>query len=306
MSNSLMISIVLPVYNSEKYVESAIISVLKQTYKNYELIIINDGSTDKTTDILNKFAKLKNIKVFNQENSGVSSARNLGISNINGDILMFLDADDEYLPNYLETVVNNWNNELICVNFLTNSKQLSTFKINSLKKLVYLLDKGYGHLWNKAFNANIIKQNKILFKTNIIAREDVLFISSYLQHITNLKYIKKPLYNYKTHVGSATNSNGTGYDLKHKISRLNANIEIEKIYIYDKKMFKYYQKETLEMALNCLYFILKKSQFLENYNFICETIKTRKKLFYKISLKYKLLYIILIIFKIKKINGGTL
>lgn len=300
MSNSLMISIILPVYNGENYIESAILSVLNQTYNNYELIIINDGSTDGTIKILKKFANIDKIKIFNQENKGVSSARNLGISNVSGDILMFLDADDLYLPNYLETVINNWNNELVCVNFLTNGKQLSTFRINSLLDFIHCLDKGYGQLWSKAFSAKIVKENKISFKTNIIAREDVLFISSYVQYISNINFIKKPYYNYKIHIGSATNTNGNGYDLKHKISRLNANLEIEKIYLNNQKMLKYYKTETLEMALNCLYFILKESNYLDNLTNIYDIIKTRKNFFYKLRIKYKFLYIVLITLKIKK------
>ena len=89
------ISVIIPCYNVEKYIKDTINSVLSQTYKDYELILINDGSTDKTLNILEEMHKIDNrIKIFNQKNKGVSEARNLGISLANGEFIYFLDGDD--------------------------------------------------------------------------------------------------------------------------------------------------------------------------------------------------------------------
>ena len=89
------ISVIVPVYNSEKYIEKCIESIINQTYRNIEIIFINDGSTDESLNIIHKYKKLDNrIKVINQSNSGVSAARNKGIKNSIGDYITFVDSDD--------------------------------------------------------------------------------------------------------------------------------------------------------------------------------------------------------------------
>ena len=96
------VSIVIPTYNRAKYTKRAIESVLEQTYKNVEIIVVDDGSTDNTKKILEPFIKQKQIKYFYQPNSGPSAARNLGIKNSKGEFIAFLDSDDEWLPEKLE------------------------------------------------------------------------------------------------------------------------------------------------------------------------------------------------------------
>ena len=108
-TSELKISVVVPVYNCEKYIERAIESVIKQTYDNWELIIVNDGSKDSSLQIAQKFAgKDARIKVIDRENRGVSVARNIGIDEASGDLLMFLDADDWFEEKAFETVTDNW------------------------------------------------------------------------------------------------------------------------------------------------------------------------------------------------------
>ena len=104
-TSELKISVVVPVYNCEKYIERAIESVIKQTYDNWELIIVNDGSKDSSLQIAQKFAgKDARIKVIDRENRGVSVARNIGIDEASGDLLMFLDADDWFEEKAFETI----------------------------------------------------------------------------------------------------------------------------------------------------------------------------------------------------------
>ncbi|WP_020482957.1 glycosyltransferase family 2 protein [Methylomonas sp. MK1] len=100
MNNPPLISIIIPVYNSEKYLEEALQSALSQTYNNIEIIAVNDGSTDSSQDILKKYAD--SIKILSQPNLGASAARNLGVSVSSGDILAFLDSDDIWDKNKLE------------------------------------------------------------------------------------------------------------------------------------------------------------------------------------------------------------
>ncbi len=98
------ISVIVPLYNKEAYIAKTLDSVLNQTYQNYEILIINDGSTDKSTDIINTYTDTR-IHLVNQENKGVAAARNLGIEIAKSELIAFLDADDEWLPEYLETII---------------------------------------------------------------------------------------------------------------------------------------------------------------------------------------------------------
>ena len=96
------ISIIIPAYNAAKYIKRCVMSLKNQTYKNIEIIVINDGSTDNTLDIINDL----DIIVIDKENGGVSSARNMGLDRCTGDYIIFVDADDYVEKNYLEDIVN--------------------------------------------------------------------------------------------------------------------------------------------------------------------------------------------------------
>lgn len=100
----ILFSVIIPLYNKQDYITRTINSVLNQTYKNFEIIVVDDGSTDKSLSVV-KTIKDKRIKVFSQKNLGVSNARNKGIKQSKGNYIAFLDADDEFLPKYLETIV---------------------------------------------------------------------------------------------------------------------------------------------------------------------------------------------------------
>lgn len=100
-----MISVVIPLYNKEKQIRKTLESVLLQTFQNFEIVIVNDGSTDSSVDEVQKVND-RRIRLFHQQNAGVSAARNKGIAEANGDLIAFLDADDEWKPKYLETQYN--------------------------------------------------------------------------------------------------------------------------------------------------------------------------------------------------------
>src|SRR5690554_5639650 len=105
MFSNMKFSILIPAYNAENFIAESILSVMNQTYPNWEMIIVNDGSTDNTLDILREYETIdKRIKVINQENKGPLLAREAGIDISTGDYLMFLDADDYYELNTLELV----------------------------------------------------------------------------------------------------------------------------------------------------------------------------------------------------------
>ena len=103
-----MVSVIIPVYNVEKYIDECLKSVVSQTYKNIEVIIINDGSTDKSEEIIRSYLdKYENITYIYQQNKGVSEARNLGLKNATGDYVLFVDSDDYIHKSMIEKMYNN-------------------------------------------------------------------------------------------------------------------------------------------------------------------------------------------------------
>lgn len=106
MKENIFFSIIIPIYNKAEYVTDTLNSVLNQSYKNYEILIVNDGSTDESLNILKKFND-PNITIINQENQGVSVARNNGIKNAKGDYIAFMDADDYWYPNHLSSIMES-------------------------------------------------------------------------------------------------------------------------------------------------------------------------------------------------------
>ena len=120
-----MFSIVIPLYNKEKQIANTIKSIQNQTFQEFEMVIVNDGSTDNSVEIVKQIAD-KRIKLINQENGGVSRARNTGIKNSSFEYIAFLDADDEWEKDYLENVNNMINQYAECSVFATNYKIIDT------------------------------------------------------------------------------------------------------------------------------------------------------------------------------------
>lgn len=135
--NKPLISCVVPVYNVEKYLERCINSILNQTYTNYEIVIVNDGSTDRCEEILKKYSTLQNIIVFSQTNQGLSAARNQGIGLANGKYITFIDSDDWIDERFLEIMVSKiekYNPDIISVDYLVcNGNQFTTHKNETVK-----------------------------------------------------------------------------------------------------------------------------------------------------------------------------
>ena len=133
MENSIKLSIIVPVYNSEKFLNKCINSLINQTIKNIEIILINDGSSDNSLNICNEFAKKDSrIKVFSQENSGQATARNVGLDNATGEYITFTDADDWVDPDYYEKLLNtalNHNADVACASIIRERKNSNKYRI---------------------------------------------------------------------------------------------------------------------------------------------------------------------------------
>ena len=207
-----MISIIVPVYNAEKYLSECIQSILSQSYQDYEAILVDDGSTDMSGEICEQYAKTdKRVKAFHKQNGGVSSARNLGITEAIGKYITFVDADDYLAPNYLlelvaendvfdlvvggATIIDN-NNECICKNecndTIIRSKADFVFFFPELDESVV-----FDAPWNKLFRTSIIKRNAICFDENFSYGEDKLFVLSYMKHVESIHVIPTCSYYYR-------------------------------------------------------------------------------------------------------------
>lgn len=202
------VSVIVPIYNAEENIEKCLNSILNQTYKNFEIICINDGSKDNTQNILENYVrKDTRIIVVNKENSGPSDTRNLGIKKATGKYIIFVDADDNINENMIEALVSKQvenNAELVICNFyyekdskiknkLSNNK-IFTNRKEFLKKFDYYYTKTLiNPPWNKLYLKDKIKDK---FDSNLILGEDLDFNIKYFNEIQRTATIDEYLYNY--------------------------------------------------------------------------------------------------------------
>lgn len=207
--NSEIVSIIVPVYNSEKYIRRCLDSLINQTYSYLEIIVVNDGSNDKSKDILSEYAKNDNrIKVYNQINQGASVARNTGLDKANGKYVMFVDVDDyieldmvyEMIKNiqYENTIVFCDNKE-IWPNNIDERKLFNEQSRKELNKEIVLSEIASGRaglVCGKLFDKSIVDENNIKFDKNIKMCEDQLFFLEVINHCNYFIHIPKALYHY--------------------------------------------------------------------------------------------------------------
>lgn len=212
-----LISIIVPVYNVEKYLEKCIQSVLEQTYKKFEVIFINDGSTDNSLDILKKYQEIDDrVIIINKINAGTGAARNDGLNIAKGEFISFLDSDDWYEQDYLEKLYKNLkinNSDVAMCNLkiiYENEKKienLNTYyfqKINlkkEPKKILRILEMPV--LWNKLYKIELIKKYEIKFPS-LSKGEDVVFLYKFFSNVSTISKTEEILYNYIKRDNSAT------------------------------------------------------------------------------------------------------
>ncbi len=208
--NDSKVSVIIPVYNAESYLEKCLNSIMDQTYKNIEIIIVNDGSEDGSEKIIvSKMKEDTRIHYISKSNQGVSAARNEGISRAKGDYLVFIDADDYVDSQFISNLVSLINNTEMgtCGYCRINRfgevaektdenlgyKELSRedFLVSLFQSEIY-----QGYIWNKIFITEIVKKYNIKFDVNIFYNEDRLFIFEYLLRISKVGCLGEPLYFY--------------------------------------------------------------------------------------------------------------
>lgn len=298
------LSIIIPVYNADKYLEECLDSIIRNDYVEMEVIIVNDGSRDDSLAICNKYKDLDSrIQIIDKNNTGVSDSRNVGIRESQGQYIMFLDADDFLESDSFNVIIEDINSGRF--DFVAYSYY--TFKKHGVRKEEFFdIDKECSDLevvreymlassalntcWGKLFLAKVIKENQIEFRTDLKIGEDFVFVAEYFMKITNAIIKNVPIINYRQHGESAMRK----YDFRTRIwytdylFRFNKEcletIQDEKII---NKMYVYYLRVITNIMLEFaksekdLVKLYKKAFEFESINEIIDTIDIRWTSSYK-------------------------
>ena len=251
--NNPKISIIVPVYNSERYLECCIRSILNQSFKDFELLLINDGSLDNSLVICSNYAeKDERVRIFNKKNGGVSSARNLGIREARGEWVTFVDADDilyhDALSHLAECTLMG-NLDFVTAGFeYINADETITYTTENLRKGLLICKKNEGianlyenEFWqwficSKMFRLSLLKEQHLLFNEGIYYAEDRLFILQYvLASHWGLCFSSKSIYKYRMHSTSAIAQQKNKLDFNEKsISGFEASVLMYKEIVENK------------------------------------------------------------------------
>lgn len=320
-------SIIIPCYNIEKYISKTLESVFNQTFKDFEIILINDGSKDNTGEILDDYSKkYKRIKVVHKENEGVSEARNIGIRNATGEYIYFLDGDDLIESTLLERANEVFKNDKIEIfSFGFNmvyedgkikrrysEEEYDSKIINSKEFLSLFFNKKVGqHMCSFIVKKDII-ENKIFFTKGLERGEDLEFQIKMLLRDVNLFYDKTPFFKYVSRNGSVVQSKVklNIFNFLEVLEKFRKEIKDEKLkknleyffityYFYTIKemAIKGYTEETYNQAI----LILKKYEYILNtlnFSFSMNYLKMKILIIvYKISLKFLMFILKNILYK---------
>lgn len=200
-----MISIIVPVYNCEALLESCLDSLVAQTYKDFEVLIVNDGSTDSSLSICRKYVDMHPgvFRLFSKENGGVSSARNLALDNVRGEYVCFVDADDyvhkEYLQRLYDLIVENGCEMSMCSYVPGNNEVIKLLSQGEIIGSIFNFEKNAA-LCNKLFLSD--KIGDLRFDENVFLGEDTLFCVEYAKKCDSAVFVNENLYYYEQSTSS--------------------------------------------------------------------------------------------------------
>jgi glycosyltransferase involved in cell wall biosynthesis len=325
-----MISIIVPVFNAEKYLKECIESIVNQDFSNFEIILIDDGSTDNSPAICDYYSeKFENVQVVHQINIGVSSARQNGVNISKGDWVIFVDSDDivsKNMCNLIKSSICDADVIMFSENFKKNefysgSKGEFVKAILGLDTNNTLSKSSLFSVCSKVYRKDFLTDNKIFFENNLFNGEDMLFNINIILNTKKIKFINESFYFYRKNINSITHS------YNEKIT-LNDRLFLEKLEMLTRFLFneKDFNAMYNEIVLNGLFICLRKyfshkenkysffkkkqklNEFILNYpyNFALKELKPSmkntknpKKLIL-LLLKYKFTILVLLICSIQK------
>lgn len=268
------ISVIVPVFNAEAYLAQCLQSIINQSYINLDIVVINDGSTDKSVEIIKEFAKIDaRIVHITQINSGISHARNIGIGNASGEFVVFVDSDDWVDVDFVKKMYEGLKeHDLIACGYKREFRNLSLsrnygangeFSSYDFKSLLICpmidgkIDPGtidaLTTVWAKLYRLSLIRKYAIEFVSlkDIGTGEDLLFNLSYINHSTSTYIIDEPLYHYRKYNDNSITARYK-YDLKSKWHNLYSAIEsLIDSDLYHKSIYEYRRAiSTIGLGLN--------------------------------------------------------
>lgn len=208
-----MISIIVPIYNVEKYLRCCLDSILAQTYSDFELLLIDDGSADDSGRICEEYASTDSrIKVYHKINGGVSSARNLGLEKARGEWITFVDSDDWLESGYLENF--SMDSDLCVQGFFSGDVRIGYENVFVDKKIgyFYLKHSYVSGPYCKLFRANLIRQNHLNFDLQLAYGEDILFLMQYAKYCHDMRVAGYVGYHYRKSVENSLSVRKRSYE----------------------------------------------------------------------------------------------
>lgn len=305
------ISIIIPVFNAEKYLYDCLNSILNQTFQNFEVLIIDDGSIDNSKEIAKIFtAKNKKFQYFYQENSGVSAARNYGLKISNGNYIVFIDSDDSCGVDYLKDLIKevNLGYDFVASGYVMTNKENKVSenrtptligKVSQSQCITAIFqDKAvYSCPWNKIYKGELIRIHNLMFDETITYGEDMLFLITYLRYCASFIFIDSSEYKYRRHESNIT-GNYSLESIDHRLTYLKALKKAENILIRDfPEEMKLIRVRYNDVALSIFRTMYKhkchtiekeKLKYLlhENYNLVKEYLNLHDKAKYFLTLHF--------------------
>lgn len=293
VDNDELVSIIVPVYNSEKHLCHCLDSLLSQTWKKIEIILIDDGSSDRSPEICDEYAeKYNNIVVIHKINGGVSAARNLGLKLAKGKYIGFCDSDDLTIPEMYEILVKEikeTNAQISCCGYIVfkdeKSINLSEYEDIQIKKTLSSTDKYMsiikndqvrGYLWNKLFLREVIESsNRLRFQEDLAILEDEVFVLDYLKRCNSMVIVNTKGYLYRDNPMGAVNQLLNERQLTSVIGR--------------ERILKFMKKECVEEGFEVALTDLIKSYSITHKKLMISSFKIRNKWIKRIRKNFNLL-----------------
>ena len=228
-----LVSIIMPAYNSAKTIGGVVDHILGQRYANIELVVVDDGSSDKTPQILKQYHD-KRLKILTQTNAGAAAARNTGLAATTGDYIMFIDSDDkfsdDFIPKMVDTIMSHNVDIAICGHGGDGVRSLLPAKAGLVDRdLPYhitssILKNGLLYaLWNKIYRADIIKQHNIQFHPDVKYGEDLIFNLEYFEFVQKIYYLREPLYEYVRRSSGLSAKTASNIDYRRQMLKVLRN-----------------------------------------------------------------------------------
>lgn len=256
--DNIEVSVVVPIYNVEKYLRQCLESLVNQNFDDYEIILINDGATDNSMKIAQEFEdKYKNIKLISKKNAGLGAARNTGMKYVTGKYVLFVDSDDYVSPEYISELYNVINREdsdiVICSHekIYENKTEIVNLEVDFNK--AYEGIEVLGHLfsrkircyaWDKIYKTELFFNNEVQYLEGRLY-EDILATVKLISKSKKISYINKPLYKYRIREGNITS-------IKTIKSIIDLNFSIEKVnkYLVDENLYSYLDDEIVNFNIS--------------------------------------------------------